>query len=579
MCRAKRMIRLSCSPGLVGVLSLGGPAAAQCAGTALFSNESTTVVEAFVREGDTMLVELVQNAVPRGRRLTAYGLDRAGTPEVVDDRWIEIADLRWIPEGEGWFLGTLALAGTTVLAGVQPLPQTVPAVVEWYERLDGGTPDDPWDDTWVQRTSLECPHPGLGSTFGTAIALAGGTAVVGAPSDAPIFPIELPEETWGAAYVFERDDPGTPADPLDDAWILAQTLLPPPDYASFGMCLAQQEDMLLVSSRTSAGASADPPEQVFVFGRDASGTLGDPWVALGGLRAAGAPSESFGMSVAMSGDLALVGAPQFPTAANGKAYVFQRTDPGTPTDPLDDVWTETSWFTTAEHTTAFGNDLALLGGRALVASWGDGSTLLTGCGGVYRFERDDAGTPADPFDDVWVEAETYLPVARTNQDDFGERPVALHEDEILIGSKRTVYGYRAGEPCAAFVGPRPGVGLNVECLASATVPALGGEWRLEIDTGAHPLPMVSILIGMDRPRSPGLLFRMFGPYRELLVDLVTGYEVFTDQLLADPGGVDAFVYQVPPEPALIGLQIFLQGGVLGGGQGYLTNALNAVVGF
>jgi hypothetical protein len=447
--------------------------------------------------------------------------------------------------------------------------------VQWYERLDAGTPDDPWDDTWVQMTSLESPAS-ENDMFGQAISLAGGTVLVGAPDlYSPTFPPPPPSP---AAYVFERDDGGTPGDPLDDAWILAQKLVPPPD-THFAESLALQQDMALIRAVDPNVYPAS--EDVFVFGRDASGTPGDPWddhwVALGGLRGAGKPMESFGMSIAMSGDMAMVGALQFPTGENGKVYVFQRTDPGTPANPLDDVWTETSQFTTAERTTVFGAHLSLTSGRVLVASWGDGSTLLTHCGGVYLFERDESGTPADPLDDVWVEVEKYLPVQRTSED-FGQKPVSLLEDEVLIASARTIYGYRAGEPCAAFVGPRPGLGFNVECLTSVTRPELGGVWRLEIDTSAHPLPLYSVLIVMDRPLSPGMTFQMAGVYRELLIDLMTGYTVLADQLLADPGGIDAFVYPVPPDPALIGLQMFLQGGVLGGGQGYLTNALNAVAG-
>jgi hypothetical protein len=200
-----------------------------------------------------------------------------------------------------------------------------------------------------------------------------------------------------------------------------------------------------------------------------------------------------------------------------------------------------------------------------------------GYGSAYLFERQDAGTPLDPLDDTWVQLEKYRPV-----DVIGEVGgyVALLEDEVLVGGRWHVYWYDIGEPCEAFVGPRPGApGANPECLTSRTLPVLDGEWRLEIDNTDHPHPVLSCLFAVDRPLYGVVWISIDGAYwTQLLVDILNGQPIVTTVTPANPGGLDVFVYPVPPDPALIGLQMFVQGAVLGGGYGYLSNALNAVAG-
>jgi hypothetical protein len=62
---------------------------------------------------------------------------------------------------------------------------------------------------------------GGGQSFGGSVSLRGDVLLIGAAGDDDVV------FNSGAAYVFRRDDAGTPADPSDDAWIEEAKLLTP----------------------------------------------------------------------------------------------------------------------------------------------------------------------------------------------------------------------------------------------------------------------------------------------------------------------------------------------------------------
>jgi hypothetical protein len=203
----------------------------------------------------------------------------------------------------------------------------------------------------VQRFQGIDQVPDQPDDFGEAIAIDARTALIGAPNDGT-------GET-GAAYVFERGDNGTPGDPLDDSWLLVEKLVPGAHVTTipmrFGSAVALQEGAALV------GTSTWTEGYVFVHGRDDAGTPGDAlddhWIDIGELHGDLELDDHFGVSIAMSGDLTLVGALQQPFVASGKVHVFHRDAGGTPGDPLDDVWTETFQLVPGDGTEGFGTCL------------------------------------------------------------------------------------------------------------------------------------------------------------------------------------------------------------------------------
>ncbi len=156
-------------------------------------------------------------------------------------------------------------------------------------------------------------------SFGFTVAVAGGTAVIGASSaDAGGF-------ATGAAYVFQRDQGG--ADNWGEVKKLAASDAQADD--SFGWSVAVSGDSVVVGAiQESAGGLY--AGAAYVFQRDQGGASN--WGEAKKLTAADAQAtDFFGTSVAISGDTVVVGAllaRTFPGYQTGMAFVFQRDEGG-----------------------------------------------------------------------------------------------------------------------------------------------------------------------------------------------------------------------------------------------------------
>ncbi len=170
-----------------------------------------------------------------------------------------------------------------------------------FERDAGGA--------WVQTAKLLGHDTDSLDQFGSAVAVWGGTIVVGA------FGSRAAPDVGGAVYVFDRSSQG--------GWTQRAQLFPEPpvDVGYFGHSVAIEGDRLVV------GASADHREcsgcgAVYVFERGAEGA----WSQVARLRANDASEDDrLGYSVALAGSTVVAGAPQpftGSTVGTGKAYVF-----------------------------------------------------------------------------------------------------------------------------------------------------------------------------------------------------------------------------------------------------------------
>ncbi|MEO7324657.1 MAG: FG-GAP repeat protein [Dokdonella sp.] len=193
-----------------------------------------------------------------------------------------------------------------------------------------------------------------GDRFGATVALSGDTLAVGAPGQQP-----------GAVYVFVRSGSN---------WTQQARLLASGASASdgFGRLLALDGDHLVV-----AAASADNRTgAAYVFSR--SGTA---WTQQARLSAADAVAgDAFGRSVAVSGDTILVGAPLKAAAAgsfaNGAAYAFVRN--GT-------SWPQQAKLVASLSADgdSFGSSLAIEGERAIIGA----PLAANHVGSAYVFDR------------------------------------------------------------------------------------------------------------------------------------------------------------------------------------------------
>jgi FG-GAP repeat len=261
--------------------------------------------------------------------------------------------------------------------------------------------------------------------FGNAIARDGDVLVVGSPYANP----------GGAAYVFARQGA---------AWVQEAKLLPLEGTSNdqFGGAVAVDGATILVGARLF-GTPPVAPGLVFVFVRDGAG-----WVEQAQLRPADPEhGDSFGDSVGLSGDTAVVGVPFADSpagAASGRVDVFRRVG--------------AAWYLEAQLTSD--PPVALDHFASAVAI--DGDTLLVGghtlpTGSVHVFRR--VGT-------TWTLETVLSPDAGSAAESFGFS-VDLDEDVALVGDPG--YGGFFGQVGgAAFVFRRTGQTWIQEALLTAS---------------------------------------------------------------------------------------------------------------
>jgi len=224
--------------------------------------------------------------------------------------------------------------------------------------------------TWIQQAQLTATDGAAGDLFGISVALSGDTALVGANSD------DVGANTnQGSAYVFTRSG---------STWTQQAQLTATGGAGgdNFGVSVALSGDTALVGANSDDVGANTNQGSAYVFTR--SGTT---WTQQAQLTATGgAAGDNFGISVALSGDTALVGA-NFDTvganASQGSAYVFTRSG---------STWTQQAQLTATGGATNdnFGVAVALGGGAgdtALVGAASDDVGANANQGSAYVFTR------------------------------------------------------------------------------------------------------------------------------------------------------------------------------------------------
>ncbi len=246
---------------------------------------------------------------------------------------------------------------------------------------------------WLTQAKLTASDGATGDWFGNAVALSGDTALVGD---------QRKNSNTGAAYIFVRSG---------FAWTQQQKLTASDAAAAdwFGSSVSLSGDTALVGARYKdyeTGAA-------YVFVRS-----GSTWTEQQKLAASDAATQdSFGWSVALSGDTALVGARQksvYGWKFAGAAYVFLRSG---------SAWTQQQKLTASDAATDdfFGWSVALSGDTALVGAEGKNS----GTGAVYVFLRSGS---------TWTEQQKLAASDAAASDAFGWS-VALSGDTALVGAE------------------------------------------------------------------------------------------------------------------------------------------------
>jgi hypothetical protein len=278
----------------------------------------------------------------------------------------------------GYFGWAVALAGDTAFIGA-PQEDDIEAnagAVHLFFRDQGGP------GAWGEEKRLTAPDGRRVDYFGQALSVAGDTALVGAPGDSSAVP------GGGAAYVFVRDQGGP------QNWGETAKIRPadPRDAARFGTSVALDGDVAVVGAPAD-GVPGALYGAAYVFRR--SGGPSGSWQEVKKLTAFDPVDwDGFGYSVAVSGDLAIVGAPSKHEAGVelGAAYLFGR-DQGGP-----DQWGLIKKISAADGASGdgFGSSVSISGDHILIGApyvrAGDVPAYMIGS--VYVYGRDFQGGAA-----------------------------------------------------------------------------------------------------------------------------------------------------------------------------------------
>ena len=275
-------------------------------------------------------------------------------------------------------------------------------------------PNEP--ELWVEEAKLLADDPAPDDLFGNHVAISGNTIVVGAIWD------DDNGLDSGSAYVF-RFDPNEP-----ELWAPEAKLLP--DDGAEGDLFGSSaiSDNVIVVGAYHDDDNGTDSGSAYVFRFHSNSPEG--WVQEAKLLADdGSPDDLFGLSVSISGEAVVIGAPDDDDVADGSgsAYVFRYTPD--PNDPYG-LW---SWVqapkltaSDAAETDWFGSRVAISGDTVLIGVSRDENEFGYFAGAAYLFRY-------DPSYSEWVEVHKLLASDGYDLNYFG-RGIAIHGDTAVIGA-------------------------------------------------------------------------------------------------------------------------------------------------
>jgi len=308
-----------------------------------------------------------------------------------------------------------------------------------FERVGG---------VWSQQAYLKASNSESGDAFGWSLAISGELVVVGASfEDSNAIGVNGNQSSngaggSGAAYIFER---------VGGVWSqMAYLKASNTDQSDqFGASVAISDELVIVgapgedgnavgvngdetgNSRTSSGA-------VYVFER-ASGV----WSQQAYLKASNADvDDGFGVSVAIFGELAVVGARHESSNAtgvngnefnnsvfhSGAAYIFER---------VSGVWSQNAYLkaSNTDVDDEFGLSVAISGERVIVGAWQESSNAI----GVNGNESDDSAINSgaayifERVGGLWSQM-AYLKASNTGASDQFGQAVAISGELVVVGA-------------------------------------------------------------------------------------------------------------------------------------------------
>jgi hypothetical protein len=344
-------------------------------------------------DGETALIGARANVGVNSNQGAAYVFTRSGAS------WSQQQKLVARDGAAGdWFGRSVALDGDTALIGADRT--NVGGLTDagkFYTTTRGPTP-------WPLTGSNVANDGAAAARFGASVALDGETALVGATQADVGGNIRQ-----GAAYVFTRNGP---------IWVMQQKLVAADGAASaaFGVSVALDGETALVGAYLASVGGNFRQGAAYVFARS-----GASWSQQQKLAAAdGAVTDQFGISVALDGETALVGAYRANVGGNssqGAAYVFTRSGAS---------WSQQQKLVAADGAASdeFGYAVALEGETALIGTYGANVGGNSNQGAAYIFTRSGAS---------WSQQQKLVAADGAGSDFFGIS-VALDGETALVGA-------------------------------------------------------------------------------------------------------------------------------------------------
>ncbi len=227
---------------------------------------------------------------------------------------------------------------------------------------------DPESETWVQESKLVASDGAHHDQFGTSVSVSGDVCAVAAPHD------------WtngtGSAYVYRYNAAG-------DKWSEERKLVSSDGADRFGESISVSVDACAVGRPYDDGNTGS----VYVFNYDSAG---DKWSEERKLVASDADSfDVFGHSVSVSGNALVAGAggDEENGYRSGSSYVFRRDRDGT--------WAQEQKLLASDgsESSYFGISVAISGDVCVIGAIGGGASGSRS-GAAYIFELTDAPTSA-----------------------------------------------------------------------------------------------------------------------------------------------------------------------------------------
>lgn len=305
---------------------------------------------------------------------------------------------------------------------------------------------------WDQTAYLKASNSASGDEFGSAVDLDGDRLIVGAPfEDSGATGVNGDEDDQsardaGAAYLFRR---GPDGDWQQEAYVKASNT-GDGDELGGAVAISGQLAAVAASGENGGAAGVDGDEldnslldagAVYLFERDDS----DRWSQVAYIKASNPDSnDRFGASIALDGNLLVVGAPGEDSAAlgvdgneldnsrsdAGAAYVFER--------DTDGDWFQVAYIkaTNTGDDDFFGSAVALQGNVLAVGAPGENSSAtgidgdeldnsLANAGATYVFERGDDG--------VWQQI-AYVKASNAGSGDEFGGAVAVGGETLAAGA-------------------------------------------------------------------------------------------------------------------------------------------------